>query len=204
MSYMISQIKEIETQIDENSLIAFDLDNTLITSNSYYGSINWEYKLIAKFIEEGLSYEQAHEQACMLWNEAQAEVQTILIENESSNLIKEWKNKACIIGLTARSYKIKDLTYESLKSNDIHFSSFLEHKLDILHQGVLYCDHRLKSDVLTRFINEVLIKKPKKIIVVDDKKENLDDFLNSKINQSYEIKCYHYLNDPYKETEFKI
>lgn len=198
MIFTISQIKEIESQIEEDSLIAFDLDNTLLTSNTYFGSIRWENSLISDFEKEGVSYEEAHERACLIWNRAQPEIKLKLIEEESPDFIKRWKKTSCVIGLTARSLNLKDLTHEGLKSNKISFTPFLNHKLDILHKGVLYCSYMPKSKALKKFIDEVLAKKPKKIVVVDDKKENLRDILNSRINKHFDIRCYYYSNDPYK------
>ncbi len=197
MFFEISQIKDIENQIDENCLIAFDLDNTLITSSSYYGSINWENNLVLKLKEEGLSPQEAINHAAFLWKQAQFEIKTKLIEKESSKLINNWKKTSNVIGLTARSFDIKDLTFEGLKSNDIFFSSFSDHNLDLFHEGILYCANFLKSTLLSNFIDQVLIKKPKKILVIDDKKENLDDILSSNLNKDFIVKCYYYLNDPY-------
>ena len=195
MIFNICQIKEIESHIEENSLIAFDLDNTLITSQSYIGSILWENKLISNFQNEGLSYEEAHEQACILWNQIQNDVKLIPIEKQSPDLIKKWKETSDVIGLTARSLTIKDLTHKGLISNNISFTSFPKHTLEQLHKGVLYCSHRSKSDVLLRFIDEVLRKKPKKIIFADDKKENLEDVLNSKLKDHFDVKCFYYSNE---------
>jgi hypothetical protein len=203
MFFEISKIKDIENQIEENSLIAFDLDNTLITSSSYYGSINWEDNLISKLKKEGLTQEEAHKQASNIWKQAQFEIKHKLIEKESSKLIKNWKKKSHIIGLTARSFDIKELTFESLKTNKITFSSYIDHNLDRFHEGILFCANFLKSTLLTNFINQVLKTKPTKIIVVDDKIENLDDILKSDLSKNYNVRCYHYLNDPYLNEEIK-
>lgn len=204
MFFEITEIKEIENQIDENCLIAFDLDNTLITSTSYYGSINWEDKIILRFKEEGLSHKEAMTQASQIWKKAQFEIKTKLIEEESHKLIDKWKKTSNVIGLTARSFDLKELTFNGLKSNNIMFSSFIDHNLDLFHEGILFCANHQKSTLLSNFINHGLIKKPKKIIVVDDKKENLDDILSSKLSNDFIIRCYHYLNDPYENIDLKI
>lgn len=210
MFFKISQINAIENQIDDNCLIAFDLDNTLVTSSSYYGSISWENNLILKLEKEGLSSQEAIKHGALLWKQAQFEIKLKLIEKESATLINNWKKTTNIIGLTARTFDIKDLTFECLKSNNITFSSFSDHNLDSFHEGILYCGNFLKSAALLNFIDQVLIKKPKKILFIDDKKENLDDILSSELNKNFIVKCYHYLNDPYenvnlnKNTDIKI
>lgn len=204
MIFEISQIKEIEKEIDKNTLIAFDLDNTLITSTSYFGSINWEEKIILKLIEEGLSPKEARTQASQIWKKAQFNIKTKLIEEESSKFIDKWKKKSNIIGLTARSFDLRELTFDGLRSNNITFSPFLDHNFDLFHEGTLYCANYLKSTLLSRFVNDVLTKKPEKIIVVDDKKENLEDILNSHLNKNFKINCYHYLNDPYEHESSRI
>lgn len=197
MFLKISQIKDIEKEIDSNTLIAFDLDNTLITSSTYYGSINWEDKIILRLINDGMSPQEAIEAASKIWRKAQFEITIKLIEEESFNFIHKWKQNSTVIGLTKRSFEIKDLTFENLKSNNITFSPFYDHNLDYFHEGILFCANYQKSFLLESFIDKVLIEKPKKIIVVDDKKENLDDILTSNLNKNFTLRCYHYLNDPY-------
>lgn len=197
MIYEIYKIKEIERYIKKNTLIAFDLDNTLVTTSSYYGSVNWEDAFISKLIKQGLSLAEAKSQVGKLWDKAQFETKLTLIEKEASLLIKKWKKQSIIIGLTARAYKLKDLTHKNLKSNNIVFSSFKDHGIDIFHEGILFCSETLKSKVLSNFITKALSRNlPEELLVVDDKIENLQDILSSHLEKDFNVKCFHYLNTP--------
>jgi len=198
MVFEIFQIKDIEKHIDENTLLVFDLDNTLITSHSYYGSVMWEDELAEKLQKEGISKETAIDKASDIWQEVQPKIKMKLIEKYSSELIAKWKTTCSVIGLTARGHDIKELTSDSLKLNNITFSSFDAFLLELYHEGILFCSYlKTKSELLSIFINEALReKKPKKIIMVDDKKYNLDDILESELLKDFDIKCFHYLNEP--------
>ena len=132
-----------------------------------------------------------------MWNKAQYETKLKLIEKESPEFINKWKNSSHVIGLTARPYDLKDLTSQNLKVNNIIFSSFVNHNIDVFHDGILFCSNNLKSALLSSFINKVLFEeKPKKILIIDDKKEHLDDILKSSLIRNFEINCFHYLNKP--------
>ncbi|NGX56740.1 MAG: hypothetical protein K1060chlam5_00986 [Candidatus Anoxychlamydiales bacterium] len=197
----IKKIMEIEPHIEEDALIAFDLDNTLVTSSSYYGSVNWEEDLIENFLKEGHILDEAITKACDMWYKAQNKVQLKLIENNTIEFINKWKNTCNIIGLTARSAGIKDITIQNLKLNNIIFNDFKEHYLELFHGGVLFCSGKSKSILLTNFLEKILKnEKPKKILVIDDKKNNLEDILNSALIKNFEIKCFHYLNMPTFKT----
>ncbi len=197
MIYEIYQILEIEEHIEKNTLIAFDLDNTLITTKTYYGSVNWEDDLKDKFKKEGLTYEEALDKVGDMWDLAQDKVELKLIEKESDLLINKWKKTSPIVGLTARPYELKDLTHNFLKSNNIIFSSFDDNDMDDFHEGILYCSSNLKSSFLSQFINKLSTQaKPKQLIIIDDKKHNLEDILSSPLKEDFKIKCFHYINKP--------
>jgi hypothetical protein len=191
----IYKIKEIEKEIDENTLIAFDLDNTLLAPQTYYGSVEWEEELLKKYIQQGFSKNKALDKANKLWYIAQEKIKLKLIENNSHELINQWKKKSNIIGLTARDFQVKDITFNQLKLNNLLFTNF-DKILDNLHLGTLYCAGQSKSKILSNFIEKVLDKHPKKILLIDDQKYNLEDLLLSSLNKNFEIKCFHYLNKP--------
>jgi hypothetical protein len=195
MITQIYKIKEIENEIDENTLIAFDLDNTLLAPHTYYGSVEWEEELLNKYIHEGFSSDEALNKANELWYIAQEKINLKLIESESHELINKWKSTSNVIGITARDSQVKDITFNQLKLNQISFSNF-DKSIDNLHLGTLYCAGRSKSKILSNFIENVLSKHPKKILIIDDKKYNLDDILSSSLRDNFEIKCFHYLNKP--------
>lgn len=196
MIQKIYRIEEIAPHIQHNSLVALDLDNTLIHSATYYGSVEWEEALIDQFVDQGLPLKEAFSRAEKLWTYAQRKIQVQSIEKESAQLIQKAAAVCDIIGLTARGIDLREITHQGLRFNNITFSSY-DNAMDILHQGVLYCSgSSVKGRVLIRFIDEILQERKNTlntIVVVDDKQENLELIEASPLREKFSLHCFHYL-----------
>ena len=194
MLHEIYKLKEIEKHLTEGSLIALDLDDTLITASTYHGSMKWADDLIKKYQKEGYKIEEAITQTIELWQNALSGVKMKLTEENSVDLINKWKESSSVIGLTARDFVTKNETHQSLKSHQISFSLFNDFNHAFYEKGILFCSGEDKKKLLSSFIKQAMKKKPEKILIVDDKKENLEKILDSHLKDDFQIHCFHYLN----------
>lgn len=176
----------ITQHTDEKTLLIVDIDNTLVNSQTYYGSVNWEMDLYESLIKEGFSHKKAKTYTQNHWYEAQKSVSLSPIEKGIQTFLKTYLLKNNLIAITARDRTVMDLTFKSLKNLDFHFSLVdtplhcsLTTKTPIpayLHYGILFCGDCPKSIALFYLIETLnLLEMPKKIVMVDDTEHNLED-----------------------------
>ncbi len=191
----IDKIKQIKPHLKKRSLVAFDLDDTLVVSSTHYGSTKWEGELIQEYLKQGLTKKEAQIKGWDIWEKAQHDIKLILIEDDVPIFLNNIKKNHHVIGLTARPGALKELTVHNLKNNNIIFHSF-NCSLNAFYEGILFCHGKPKSVFLSNFIDQVFKnEKPNNILFIDDKKENLEDILNSSLINRFDIKCFHYSNN---------
>lgn len=158
----ITKIKDVLENIDENTLVVFDIDVTLLWVPNH----TWPYDNVGStFLAEG-------NDTLKMWQE--------LLQKTSND---KKTGGAKFIFLTARralENAEKDLNdagliYQTTWANDFA-KSFDEKNHRGYLNGVIYAAHLKKSYSLTKFLDEA---RPyfsfKKIIFVDDRKDNVDD-----------------------------
>jgi len=177
----IDSMKDIKQYItDTDTLIVFDIDNTLLTPPTDLGSDQWFSYLVQEKVNRGMSRAEAVAQVLPLYYHVHSIVDLISTEaslHEHITLLKQHCDYS--LCLTARSLPMVEKTVEQLNNNKLifHDSEHQERELGLAHpslykDGVLFCGMNDKGEVLLRFL-ELIDYHPKAIIFVDDKEKYL-------------------------------
>lgn len=169
----------IEPSID--TLIIFDIDNTLIEPVGWIGGPTWfEHIVKEKMRQERVSFAQAELAIVKLLAHVISHVTYVPVEHTIAALIKQLQNhNHAMIALTSRSTVLAELTHKALTNVDIQFahSTFISptiHSHDIYYHyhGIVFCDGGCKGTVLVTLLAEHNYR-PKRIICIDDSARHL-------------------------------
>ena len=176
------QLEEAMGHLSVDTLVLFDLDNTLIESSHQFGSIQWEENYRTELMDLGKSHDDAHQIAHDLWFEVLPSIRMRLVDKEAPLYIQKMRQKGCVVlGLTARPPESACHTLPELDRLGIQFDdrySDLEFSLNytiLFQKGVLYCGiYDKKSSALLALLKKLELS-PKKIIFIDDKLSHVQD-----------------------------
>lgn len=170
------------------TLIIFDIDNTIATTNTFIGSDQWVSHEIKKRLDQGLSYREAWLEIADLYVTLQHIIDLVPVEAVTPAIIKELQNKGIIvIALTARLPKLASRTITQLKNIGVDFSHTplwheeIVNNDDIYYHytnGIIFCDGNDKGKVLSHILNHIGYK-PTKVIVIDDRQKHLQAVKNA-------------------------
>lgn len=182
LSAEIVELQSLETalvEIDQDTLVVLDIDNTVLMPTGILGSDQWYEYLVRKFeANKKLSSVEAQQKAEAVWNLVQPAIKMKTVEENTAQIIGLMQQKgAHVVALTTRSTEILEVTREQLVEQEIDFSksapqadsSFLVDGKAVLYKdGVLYQDRFTdRGNVVIEFMNNATIA-PKKIIYIDD------------------------------------
>lgn len=175
----IQQIKEIKQYIiSGNTLIVFDIDNTLLTTKTDLGSDQWFSFLVQEKMNMGITRAQAVAQVLPLYYHVHSIVDLVSTESDLHAQVADIKELCDYsVCLTARSLPLASRTIEQLQMNQLTFHDYdqLERELSLTHPsmykgGVLFCGMNEKGEVLMHFL-DLIDYHPEVIIFVDDKEK---------------------------------
>lgn len=176
----IKTLAEIIPSITPETLLVFDLDNTLIVPEGELGSDHWYYFLLRKYREiDHLDATAADDRAMEVWNRVQTNVVIRAVEPGTAALIRQLQDRGIpTVGLTARTPDIADITLSQLRGAGIELGRHTIYKCDFdwwcrdfvkYQAGILFVGvHSTKGEALTQFLNGLGIR-PKRILFVDDR-----------------------------------
>ena len=180
----VKYFKEIASHIDQETLVVFDLDNTLIQTSQTLGSDQWFSKEIERNIEKGMEFNDALEMALEIYVPVQNKTSVTLVEEGITEFIDDLKDQGnSIIALTARNHNLQEATIRQLQSVGITFNTdeFNQTSLDLKGdgtvntlKGIVFLDGQNKGTYLLSFL-DTMNWNPKKIVFVDDKLKNVKD-----------------------------
>jgi phosphoglycolate phosphatase-like HAD superfamily hydrolase len=176
----IAVIKE-HISHEKDTLVIFDIDNTLAAPKGALGSDEWFNYLIKEKIKEGFSLIDSLHLQLPTYFYAQFNVPMVLMEEGIPAFLAELKLKGVeYMSLTTRSLYLANRTVDQLHNIGISFS--LAEKIkdfplslpvpSIFKNGILFSGSNGKGDALICFFDSVNYH-PKKVIFIDDKHENL-------------------------------
>lgn len=185
-------IADVLPLIDEDTWLLVDLDNTLFQASQALGHVNWLLDEVAKRIELGMSREDAFHSMYPLWKKTQMMTSVIPVESALIEAIHDLQAKGIVVlGVTHREPFLMSETLRQVHSLNIDFlkntpcKKFFEidtKQRAIYYEGILFVDtFNEKSNVFYTFLQQVNCK-PKKIIFLDDKKKNVEEFTNIAAN----------------------
>lgn len=184
----IKNMAAIVPAIQDDTLLVFDIDNTLIEPVGNLGSDQWFYYLYKIYKINGFDEKTTQQQALRAWNQAQSLISVRAAEASIPDLIQSQQKKGLkMLALTARSVEIAEKTSQQLASVNISFAghSVLGEDLEIdkgtlqsehgafFRNGVMYVgEGNDKGQVLAYFLQKLHLN-PKRVVYVDDKSHHV-------------------------------
>jgi phosphoserine phosphatase len=174
----IRSMKEILPSIDRETLVVFDLDNTIMEAAQTLGSDQWFDYLVKKFQQEGMAAGDAVEKAAGMWARVHTVAKVQPVEALTPDLIRKLQaNGVTVMGLTARSQGLVERTRTELAGIgvDLDRTPLLgtEHAVllggkVIYDRGIVFASGGKKGPILTAIFAEQGLA-PHKVVFVDDK-----------------------------------
>lgn len=168
--YEIKSMSEVGQWIIPETLVIFDLDNTLFESKSIVAHANWFHDILKKYPDQEKKILKKAWKAIKM-----AEYKPV--EAMTPDLIKSWQNKGIhIMALTSRDLEVLEPTLRQVKSIGVDFSKTVprrQKKSKYLYEGILFANNNYpKGEALKSFLEDSDFK-PQRIILIDDLKNNL-------------------------------
>ncbi len=167
---------------NKNTLVIFDLDNTLIHSSTDLGSDQWFYAMGKKLEDRGMSLQEAVNHLLPSFFHIMDHTWMVPTEKNTVSVINKLLAKGVtVIGLTARSIEMHQRTIEQLERLGIFFSTIRAHKFaleecagksGLYADGIIFSGNCDKGELLNHWLN-IVGYHPKKVIFVDDKLKNI-------------------------------
>lgn len=177
-------IFDIEKHIDKETLVVYDLDNTLIEPVQQLGSDQWFYHRWEALHKELACKDKSLRKALSEWMAIQSFTGVKEVQPGSAKLIRgQQEKKIPLMGLTTRDIFLATCTLGQLESLEIDLSKTAPHlsevyflndgdKSVVFKQGVLFTSNSHKGKAFMRFLHEANFH-PKKVVFINDKESHL-------------------------------
>jgi phosphoserine phosphatase len=176
----IHVMKEVVASLDRDTLLVFDVDNTLIEPTGNLGSDQWFYYLVRRLLAAGVAKPEAERRVLALWNDVQWLIRVRPVEKETPAIVAQIQRRGIrTLVLTARAPALALRTRLQLASVGLRFGG-LGADLALAADGavrytggILFVgEGRDKGDHLVQLLRRLRLA-PKKIVFVDDKDHNV-------------------------------
>ena len=190
-----NHIEEIAKYVDNETMVLVDLDNCLYQSTQALGHSDNFTDLFEQNLSKGMSKEEAIKKVYKTWVKIQKICNVQPVDKKFIKLLKSFQKKnIMVIGLTNRHPCIASATAKQVKSLNFDFNktapkiknfSFDFEHLPLYRYGIIFVsDYNKKVDVLMQFLKHNNLH-PKKIVFIDDKFKNVEEFEISKLEAEY-------------------
>lgn len=188
-------LSSVLAHADKDTLVVFDIDNTIMETQQYLGSDVWLCHTIDQCKSKGFSAKDVLNYILPLYFLIHEYHDMKPIQNAPA-LIKTLQNKnITVIALTNRSKHITQITLDQFDKMGIDFSltSICDKNLEIRHKylgffkkGVIFCAANPKGEMLFLVLEKVGCA-PKKILFIDDKLKYVKSV--EKESEKHNIEC---------------
>jgi hypothetical protein len=164
----IKTISEVKDWIVPDTLVIFDLDNTVFEAEDIVAHANFYHDMMKKYPEHG------QKTLKKIWD-AIKKSNFKLVEPITVEIIKDLQDQGVVVmALTSRDLELKEATLRQVKSAGIDFSKTSpKRESRYCHNGILFADDNFpKGPALLAYLAGTGFK-PKRIILVDDLETNL-------------------------------
>jgi len=177
------KLSEIYKHTNKNTLVIFDIDDTIMTPKIWPGSNTWLEHEIKRIQKKGLEFEDALYLILPLYFSVHQFTEDMMAPLDNSpKLIKTLqKNNIKTMALTNRSMPMLKITLKELQGIGIDFLKNSLYgqdlELSITHkgrfsEGIIFCGNNDKGELLFQFLEKIGFR-PEKIIFIDDKLKNV-------------------------------
>lgn len=179
----ITKMKDILAEVQADTLLVFDLDNTLHEPAQSLGSDQWYTYMVKENVKSGMPESAAIDKAIKLWNEVQLQTKVKTLEGDTPKIISDLQKKGVrIFGLTARPAELVDSSLKQLKTLNIDLSktSKLKDGVQIpaedvvtVKSGVVFVGPKNNKGKVLKSLLESEKAKVTKVVMVDDKEKHV-------------------------------
>jgi hypothetical protein len=202
-----------------DTMVIFDIDNTLVHTNQELGSDPWAYWFVKEKLKEGMMPRQALAYMFDLFRHIHSHIDVYPVEEKTVDIVQQLKNlEIPTICLTGRQSSMIDVTQEQMKKSGFNFNSpetlnkpfSLKMKYPVeMANGIICGGMNEKGNVLSRVFETLDYKSPKAIVFIDDRQGCIDSMSRQCIdnNIAYTGLRYGYMDqivsnfDPQKAQE---
>lgn len=173
-----STIKDMACEATPDTLLIFDIDNTLYRTVQMLGSDEWFYSHLSAQQKKTKDKEEALNTCLDLLHAIQAVTQVQPMEPCTASVVKQLQEQGyTVMALTTRGPQIGYTTLRQLDSIGIDMrkspptttSFYLETMAQVQFlRGVLFTNGQHKGKALSQFLRQATLK-PKRIVFINDK-----------------------------------
>lgn len=176
------RMDEILNEVTPQSLVVFDLDNTIMEASQTLGSDQWFDYNISKLKKKGIPADEAVAVTAAAWERINSIGNVNLVEESTPGIIRHIQDSGVpTMGLTARPVSFLEKSLSQLNKLGVplyrHTVStkviqIEDAELAVYKKGLLSVGGNNKGKLLVAFLKEIGLS-PKRIIFVDDKLKNV-------------------------------
>ena len=212
MSKIIESKKIIDVlnHVNKNTLVLFDIDNTLIWSIEEFGSLEWSSHISSQFHKDGLDIVEAIRKSCAIFEQIGDLISFKPVESDTLDVLSKLnKKKIGNIALTKRMFSLSIPTVKHLISAGINFSNNSLHTEEVVFddmfafsKGVLYSGLRKeKGSALIKFL-EKINHKPDNILFIDDSQHHFKEVHENLNSYGIPTTCIRYGGADHRSKTF--
>ena len=198
-------IQELKSYVDLNTadwnsetLVVFDIDNTILRQNQMIGTHQWGDYLFERARRRGVVEEAAREIQYQAFAEVQPHLNVVPVEDQIFQILENLETRGIShFALTARSASLKSITHKQLQVVRHDFDKNFPPQKDkslldgVLEKGVIFATGTPKGELLKKIIENSKIR-PKKIVFIDDRLYNLESVEKSFAQGNIILESYRY------------
>ncbi len=178
----IRNIEEVVPYVDGDTLLMWDIDNTLIEPAQDLGNDQWVRHRWKQLRNLGLTNSEAKEQMLFEWRAVQHLTKMTPVEPTTADIVKQLHVKAAsVMGMTTRGIGVATVTVHQLHSVGIDLSMvppivgdiYFDNGHGILYrEGIFFTSGTHKGSAITRLweLGDIC---PNKVVFVNDKHDNI-------------------------------
>lgn len=180
----LASMQDILPYIQKDTLIIFDIDDTLFTSKQELGSDRWLCNYIRELEASGKSKNESLDTALNLWFALQCKTDVRPMEEQTPALINKLQQKRhMVMCLTTRSLEVYKPTVRQLSSCSIDMRqsqpypySFRIRSMPLVfyYKGILFTSACHKGKALMAFLQEIHYV-PSHVIFINDKSSHIQE-----------------------------
>lgn len=197
--FELSSYRELDiSKVTPNTLVVFDIDNTLLRQDRMIGTHQWGDYIKKRAVANGMTSEQASQLQHKSFSELQTYLPTVPVEDGVRSILKELQQKSIAhFAFTARAPEIKQVTLKQLGVLEHDFAinfpqvgqpSLLE---EHLYQGVIFSGSIPKGELLKKIVTNMKTP-PQEIIFIDDRSYNLESVEGALVGSDIKLSSYRY------------
>ncbi len=184
----IKKIDECMQYVQPDTLLIFDLDNTVMETAQTFGGDQWLAYQIQQAKNQGFVGDEAFLPIFAEWVTVQHRTNVQAVEPTTAALIEQLqKSGYTVLALTTRGLETAACTIDQLSSIGVDFSrsapaeqelQFEPVRAALYRKGILFSSGTNKAALLFRFLG-LINSHPQKILIVDDKEGHVKDLEKS-------------------------